>query len=124
MASKSYRDLVAWQKSMDLADAIYRATKSWPRDELYGLTNQVRRAAVSVPSNLAEGQGRASPREFMQHISIARGSLAEAETQLLLAQRFGYVTTDEANHLLAAAAEVGRLLYGLTNSLSRKLGPH
>src|SRR5689334_7896665 len=93
-AVKKYSDLIVWQKAMDFAELVYAATQSWPRDELYGLTSQVRRAAVSVPSNIAEGQGRLSTKEFIHHISIARGSLLEVETQLLLAQRLGYIQTE------------------------------
>jgi four helix bundle protein len=83
---ESYRDLIAWRKAMDLVTDIYRATQAFPRDELYGLTNQLRRAAVSVPSNIAEGQARFSRKEFHHFLSHARGSLVEIETQVTIAQ--------------------------------------
>jgi four helix bundle protein len=84
MAVQSYQDLTAWQKAMDLVEAVYRATQQWPRDELYGLTNQARRAAVSVPANIAEGKARFGPSEFFHRLSIALGSLHETETHLLI----------------------------------------
>ena len=87
MNAQSYRDLIAWQKGVDLVEGIYRATQSWPREETYSLTDQVRRAAVSVPANIAEGHGRHSTKEFLQHLGIASGSLCEAETHLVIANR-------------------------------------
>jgi four helix bundle protein len=77
---RSYRDLTGWQKGMDMVELVYTTTRGWPKEELYGLTGQVRRAAVSVPSNIAEGQGRASTKEFLHHMSMARGSLLEVES--------------------------------------------
>src|SRR5690242_16757979 len=103
---KSYRDLVAWQKAMDLATLIYDVTHGWPREEMYGLTSQIRRAAVSIPSNIAEGQGRASTKEFIHHLSIARGSLLELETQVILSKRLGYIKSEAAENLLQNADEV------------------
>jgi four helix bundle protein len=94
VGGENYRDLIAWQKAMDLVEGVYRTTRSWPKEELYGLTNQVRRAAVSVPANVAEGQGRRSSQEFPHHVSIAHGSLREVETHLLISRRLGY--SDEA----------------------------
>ncbi|HEY0070161.1 MAG TPA: four helix bundle protein [Chloroflexia bacterium] len=117
-AIRSYKDLVAWQKSVDLVEAVYVATRSWPREEIYGLTLQVRRAVVSVSSNIAEGQGRAAIREFVHHLRIARGSLFEVETQLIIAQRLGYIDPNHANVFLSQVAEVSRLLSGLLRSLS------
>ena len=113
---RSYRDLFAWQKAMDLVEAVCRATDGWPKKELYGLTSQVCRAAVSVPSNIAEGQGRHSTKEFLHHLPIANGSLHEVETQLLIAQRLGYLKEPTCESLLSQAAEVGRLLHGLVRS--------
>lgn len=118
---KSYRDLDVWNKGMVLARQVYEATKSWPRDEIYGLTSQARRAAVSVPSNIAEGQGRGSPREFIHHLNIARGSLYEMETQLLLAQQLGYLTPDSAEHLLPTAGDISRMISRLSQRLTAKL---
>jgi four helix bundle protein len=117
LSGKNYRDLIAWQKAMDFVEGIYRATKIFPKDELYGLTSQLRRASVSVPSNIAEGQGRRSDGEFHHHLSIAHGSLREAETQLLISGRLGYVERHEMERLLDQAGEVGRLITGLSNSL-------
>jgi four helix bundle protein len=119
MASRNYRDLLAWQKAMDLVEAVYRATRDFPREELYALTGQVRRAAVSVPSNIAEGEGRRSRRDFVRYLPIAYGSLRELETQLLIAGRLDYLTEAETEELLQSTGEVGRLLNGLSRSLSR-----
>jgi four helix bundle protein len=118
MAVKSYQDLVAWQKAMDLTVEVYRLTMCFPKEEMYGLSRQLRDAMVSVPSNTAEGQGRRSTREFRHHLSIARGSLQEVETQLVLAARLGYLPPQDIEDALEHASEVGRLLNGLYNSLS------
>ena len=101
---------------MEFVTEIYRATRTFPRDEMYGLTNQLRRAAVSVPSNIAEGQAHFSQREFHHFLSHARGSLAEIETQLTIARNLAYVTPEQADQLLAKAAEFGRILNGLIAS--------
>jgi len=93
---ESYRQLLAWQKAMQLVTRIYTITKQFPREELYGLTNQLRRAAVSVPSNIAEGQARYSAREFHHFLSHARGSLVEIETQVMISENLGYISHDEA----------------------------
>jgi len=110
---QSYRQLVAWQKAMQLVAEIYKATEAFPRHELYGLTNQLRRSAVSVPSNIAEGQARFSSKEFHHFLSHARGSLVEIETQILIAQELRYVPSNQANSLLRRTAELGRILNGL-----------
>jgi four helix bundle protein len=110
----SYQRLTAWQKSMELVKAIYRATSDWPRQEQFGLTNQVRRAAVSIPSNIAEGHGRSSSQEYAHHLSIAYGSLCELETQLLIAEGLGYSHLHVTKHLLGLVAEVRRLLLALS----------
>ena len=120
MKVKKYSELIAWQKAMDLVESVYKATASFPREEIYGLTSQVRRAAVSVPSNIAEGQGRKSTMEFLHHLSIAYGSLTETETQLLIAGRLAYLEQKKVDHLIEQTNEVGRLLNGLSNSLSAK----
>jgi four helix bundle protein len=96
----SYKDLIAWRKAMDLVTEIYRATRSFPRDELYGLTNQLRRAAVSVPSNIAEGQAHFSQKEFHRFLSHARGSLVEVETQITIARNLSYLAAEQTNALL------------------------
>ena len=110
---RGYRDLVVWQKAMELVTDVYRVTSDFPKHEIYGLTRQIRRAAVSVPSNLAEGHGRTSRREFHQFISHARGSLVEVETQLEIARNLGYLSTLIASQLLTKAGRVGRMLNGL-----------
>ncbi len=112
MAS-SYRDLIAWQKSIELVPAIYQLTKTFPHDELYGLTTQLRRAAVSVPSNIAEGQGRKSNGEFRHFLYTAVGSLMEIETQLIIAGKLGYARQPAVEDLLSSTAELGRILNGL-----------
>jgi four helix bundle protein len=109
----SYRDLVAWKKGMLLVREIYRASQAFPNNELYGLTSQLRRAAISIPSNIAEGQARYSRREFHHFLNNARGSLAELETQIMLANDLGYLENKEANALLLQASELGRILNGL-----------
>jgi four helix bundle protein len=120
MAGQNYRDLIAWQRAMDLVEATYTASATFPRDEMYGLTQQLRRSVVSVPSNIAEGQGRGSIREFAQFLTIAHGSLREAETQILIAQRLRYLETSTAEQLDEVCGEVGRLINGLLRSLRRR----
>jgi four helix bundle protein len=117
-AVQSYRDLIAWQKSMALVTDVYSCTQEFPRAEIYGLTAQLRRAAVSVPSNIAEGQGRLSTGEFKQFLGHARGSLLEVETQVTIAQNLGYLHSEQSELLLRQSAEVGRVLNGLIASLS------
>lgn len=118
MKVKKYSELIVWQKAMDLTEEVYTATKRFPKEEIYGLTSQLRRAAVSVPSNIAEGQGRKSTNEFLHHLSIAYGALMEVETQVLIAERLAYLEQVSVGKLMERAAEVGRLLNGLYNSLS------
>ena len=117
MKVSSYRDLVVWQKAMDLVVLVYELTSHFPKHELFGLTSQLRKAAVSVPSNIAEGQARWSTKEFLHHLSIAMGSKAEVETQTLVSVRLTYVTQKQADPVLALAAEVGKMINGLANSL-------
>ncbi|HSQ54243.1 MAG TPA: four helix bundle protein [Gemmata sp.] len=118
MAVKHYRDLIAWQKGIDLVEAVYRVSARFPKEEMYGLTSQVRRAAVSVPSNIAEGQGRWSTGEFVQFLGVSHGSLCEMETQIYLAARLGMVSPEDTDIVFRLASEVGRLIHGLRNSLS------
>jgi len=110
---EGHRDLQVWQKSVEFVTDIYRETATFPRSEVYGLTNQVRRAAVSVPSNIAEGSGRSSKKEFAQFLCHARGSLLEVETQLEIARNLGYLSDKSASELLSKANEIGRMLNGL-----------
>lgn len=116
----TYRDLIAWKKGMELVKAIYDATDQFPQHELYGLTSQLRRAAVSVPSNIAEGQAHYTNPEFVRFLRHARGSLAEIETQILIAQDRGYVSETVANSLIGRTDEVGRVISGLISSIKAK----
>ena len=120
--SNSYRDLVAWQVAVELVTNIYRSTESFPKHELYGLTSQIRRAAVSVPSNVAEGQGRNSPGEFQQFLGHAKGSLMELETQLIIARNLKYLAQTDLDALLKQSDRVSRLVNGLLQSLKRREG--
>jgi four helix bundle protein len=117
MKVQSYRDLVAWQKAIDLVVDIYKSTQAFPNSEMYGLVSQLRRAAVSIPSNIAEGQARLSTGEFKQFLGQARGSLVEVETQILIAQQLGYLELKPSEELLQRTAEIGRVLNGLLTSL-------
>lgn len=116
---RSYKDLVAWQKSMDLVTAVYQASQRFPKEEIFGLVSQIRRAAVSVPSNIAEGHARTSKKEFQYFLSNARGSLAELETQLTIAHQLAYIDETGINQLLDGLGEVGRILNGLLTALKR-----
>ena len=100
MNIQSYKELEVWKKSMDLVEICYKITNDFPKEELYGLTNQIRRAAVSIPSNIAEGQSRWSTKEFLRFLSIAKGSLSELETQLIVAQRLNYISEDILNKVI------------------------
>jgi four helix bundle protein len=111
--SGTYKDLKVWQSAMDLVETIYRVTKTFPKDETYGLTSQMRRASVSVASNIAEGKGRCSDKELMQFLSFARGSLFEVETQIIIASRLNYLDREKADEIESQTAEVGRILNGL-----------
>ena len=115
---KSYRDLVVWQQAMDLAVSIYETTKAWPKDELYGLTSQVRRAATSVPANIAEGYGRENRGSYQQFLRIAQGSLKELETHILIAERVGITSSSAVKPLLTNSESVGKLLRLLIRKLS------
>ena len=116
----SYRQLIAWQKAVDLVTDIYAVTRSFPQSELYGLVSQLRRSAVSVPSNIAEGQGRATKGEFLQFLCHARGSLFELETQVVIAGQLAFISAEQEGRLTAKATEVARILNGLISSLGNK----
>jgi four helix bundle protein len=118
---KSHSDLVAWQKAMDLAVEVHRVSDTMPRHERFGLVSQLRRAAVSVPSNIAEGSARRTTRDFIAFLHVARGSIAAMETQMLLAQRVGYLSEQQVDSIMSRLAEVGRLLNGLIAALQRRL---
>jgi len=113
-----FRQLMVWQKAMDVVTQLYKATRAFPKEEMYGLTSQLRRSAVSIPSNIAEGQARPTKGEFIQFLGYAKGSLAELETQIIIAQNLEYLA--DATEILESASEVGRLLNGLINSLKPK----
>jgi len=114
---KSYRDLLVWQKAIELAVLAYHLTEQFPKREIYGLASQIRRAGVSLPSNIAEGYGRAGRREYLQFLSIAQGSLKELETQVILAERLAFATSSQAERLLAHSEMVGKMLGALIRSL-------
>jgi four helix bundle protein len=118
---QGYRDLLAWQKAMELVTELYRETRHSPEDERYGLVSQMRRAAVSIPSNLAEGHGRNSTNEFHHFIGQARGSLSELETQIEIARNLNFWDKEVASRLLSQVGEIGRMLTGL-RAWSRKTG--
>jgi four helix bundle protein len=119
MAVSSYKDLKAWQKSMQLVQEIYRTTLSFPKNETFGLTSQMRRSAVSVPSNIAEGKGRSTDRDFVHFLCNARGSVLELETQVLIARGLGYITEQEAEALIDQTEQIGKMLNGLINALEK-----
>jgi four helix bundle protein len=121
MAVSDYRDLIVWQKAMGLVEAVYKITANFPREEIYGLTSQVRRASVSIPSNIAEGQGRRTTRDFLSFLSIAHGSLKEVETQIMIAKRLQFICEGKQSEILELTTEVGRLISDLANSLKKKL---
>ena len=121
MSLLHYRELLAWQKSMTIVESVYALSNRFPPCERYGLTSQVRRAAVSVPSNIAEGQGRSSTKEFLHHLSIAYGSLMEVETQVLLGLRLGYIDKEIADSFLLESARAGQVINGLMRSLRKRL---
>lgn len=114
----SYRDLVVWQQAINLAVAVYEATGSWPKEELYGLTSQTRRAASSVPANIAEGYGRENRGSYQQFLRIAQGSLKEMETHLLIAERIGLIKLENLQKLETRSESVGKLLRLLIRKLS------
>jgi len=114
---KSYRDLITRQKAMDFVMDVYRTSKAFPRDELYGLSSQLRRSAVGVPTNIAEGQARFSANEFHYFLGRARGSLVEVETQLMIAQKLAYFPPEHGKQLLDQAAELGKILNGLIGAI-------
>ena len=117
MKTRRFRDLLVWQRSMRLVEAVYTVTGPFPKEELFGLVSQMRRAAVSIPSNIAEGRGRDSDRSFALFLSQARGSLYELETQTELARNLGMIPVEQAELLLADAAAINRMLHGLRNTL-------
>jgi four helix bundle protein len=118
---KTYRDLIVWQKGMDLAEAVCKATMTFPKEELYGLSSQLKRASISIPSNIAEGQGRYSRLDFVRFLRYSKGSLSELETQLTLARRLDYLSAEKENTFLDQATELRRLLNALIGSMNRRM---
>ena len=121
MSIRSYCELAVWQKGMDLVIECYKCTDQFPKSETYGLASQLKRAAVSIPSNIAEGQGHSHTKEFLRYLYIARGSLLEVETHLRIAARLQYINDASLRLQLERCAEVGRMLNGLIRSLSLKI---
>ena len=119
MAS-DHEKLVVWQKAMAFITEIYQVTKDFPKEEIYGLTSQMRRAAISVPSNIAEGKGRYTPGEFRQFLIQARGSLLEVETQIQIAVNLGFLKAKKGDELKGKSGEIGRMLNGLIEAVSRR----
>ncbi len=117
---KSYQDAEVWQRAMDLAESCYRMTRSFPKDELYGMTAQVRRAAVAIPATIAEGKARGTRAEYIQFLRLAHGSLMELETHVVLARRLGVVSVEDALQLLNQCTSFGSQLQGLINSLDQQ----
>jgi len=115
----SYRDLKVWQTGIDITLEIYKLTKDFPQHEIYGLTSQLRRAAVSIPSNVTEGQARKSDKELARFLGIAKGSLAEIETQIIIATELDYITQEKANAVLKLTEMESRMLSGLINSVRK-----
>ena len=120
MAGKNYQDLLAWQRAMELVDTVYRESAGIPPEERYGLTSQMRRAAVSIPSNIAEGQGRHTDGEFLNQLSVAHGSVRELETHTMIAGRLEFIAPSTVATILERAAQVGRLVNALANELRRR----
>ena len=109
----SYKELIVWQKSIQLVTDIYKLTKTFPKEEIYGLASQMQRAVVSIPSNIAEGNDRNSSKEFSQFLRIARGSLAELETQIIISEKLEYTNKGQITPILNSCYEIGRMIHGL-----------
>ena len=118
---KSYKDLVAWQKGIQLVTEIYALTRTFPADEKFGLTSQLNRAAVSVPSNIAEGWGRETSKNFIQFLRNSRGSIKEIQTQLIIAKNLGYITSEKFEAVTGMSEEAGKIIHGLIKSIERKI---
>ena len=118
MPVRHFTDLIAWQKAVDLVVLVYQATEPFPSREIFGIVNQMRRAAVSVPSNIAEGQGRLGSKEFSRFLGIARGSLQELQTQVIIAERLTFLAMENSQKLQEMTSEVARIINGLLSSLT------
>jgi len=115
--TKNYKDLIVWQKAIDLAELTYKLTSSFPKEEVYGITSQMRRCSVSIASNIAEGQARSSMPQFRQFLSISKGSLAELQTQAIIAERLKYLSSEQHTSFQIQISDVAKLLHGLIRSL-------
>ncbi len=122
-AIKTYRDLVVWQRSVDLVATIYAVTKRFPTEERFALTNQLQRSAVSIAANIAEGHGKSGSGHYLNHLSHARGSLREVETLVVIADRVGYLNAELTKSIFDRADEIGRMLHGLTVAVTRSSAP-
>jgi four helix bundle protein len=122
--SANHKDLIVWQRAMNLVVHVYRFTETFPKEEMYGLVSQMRRAAVSIPSNIAEGKGRFSRKELIQFLLNARGSLLELETQIEIARALGYAGAQETNSLVTRSSEVGRSLNGMVQHFKQLTPTH
>jgi four helix bundle protein len=120
MAVKSFRDLRVWQAAMDLVEKIYRLTQKFPNHEVYGLTNQLRRAAVSIPSNIAEGHAREHTKEYLNFLSVTQGSIAEVQTQVEIADRLGYAAHSAVREVLDDSVSLSKQLYALRNAVAKR----
>lgn len=116
---KNYEDLRVWSASIDFAEEIYKLTKEFPKEEIYGLTNQIRRSSVSVSSNIAEGCARGGTNEFIRFLNISSGSLGEVKTQLIISQRIGFIDKDTLNSLCKKIDEIGKMINALKNSINK-----
>ena len=121
---KSYRELIVWQKAVQLVVDCYRATPGFPKSEIYGLTSQIRRAATSIPANIAEGYGRGSRKEYLQFLIVAQGSLKELETHFIVAQKLNYLTDAQLSRVLSQSDEVGKMLGSLIRKLRTPSPPY
>lgn len=115
--TKHFQDLLVWQKSIDLAEIIYTITKNYPKEEMYGIISQMRRCSVSIASNIAEGQSRNSAPQFVQFLNIAKGSVSELETQLVISKRLKFVSEEDYVKTQNALSEIGRMLNGLIKAI-------
>jgi four helix bundle protein len=118
---RSYRDLRVWQRGIELVESIYVITQSFPKQEIYGITSQMRRAAVSIPANIAEGHSREHTKEFRNFLSIAQGSISELETELEIATRLGYLTADQFSRLMGQVAGLAKQVRALREALAKKI---
>jgi len=122
---ESFRELLVWQAGIKLVREIYLVSVGFPADERFGLTSQIRRAAVSIPSNIAEGWGRGSTKDYLRFLSVAQGSLREVETQLVIAQELGFCSSESVIKLEETVSQISRMLLGLRRSLEKRLSsPH